>query len=148
MYIYRITESLRLEKTSKIKSNYQPITTVPAKPCPKVPYLRVFWTPPGMVTPPLPWAACYIIMYVYIYISLHTYTRIYEWVYDFYHIFVLFYIGVINKALLSLFNKWKTGIMILYSLDQRWCNWDAGGALWVRNCWRSILSSDPCSQEG
>jgi len=47
-----------LEKTSKIiKSNHQPIATVPAKPCPKVPHLHVFWTPPGMGTPPLPWAA-------------------------------------------------------------------------------------------
>jgi len=56
---YRIVESLRLEKASKIiKSNCQPITTVPAKPCPEVPHLHVFWRPPGMVTPPLPWAAC------------------------------------------------------------------------------------------
>jgi len=32
------TESLRLEKTSKIiKSNHQPITTLPSKPCPEVP---------------------------------------------------------------------------------------------------------------
>jgi len=32
-----------LEKTSKIiKSNHQPITTTPAKPCPEVPYLPVF----------------------------------------------------------------------------------------------------------
>ena len=55
----RIVESLRLEKTSKIvKSNHQPDTTVPAKPCPEVPYLHIFWTPPGMMTPPPPWAAC------------------------------------------------------------------------------------------
>ena len=53
---HRITDSLRLEKTSK--SNRQPNTTMPAKPCPEVPYLHIFWTPPGMVTPPLPWAAC------------------------------------------------------------------------------------------
>jgi len=56
---YRIIESLRLEKTSKIvKSNRRPNTTMPAKPCPEVPHLHSFWTPPGMVTPPLPWAAC------------------------------------------------------------------------------------------
>ena len=54
----RITEPLRLEKTSKIiKSNRQPNTTTPTKQCPEVPHLHVFWTPPGMVTPPLPWAA-------------------------------------------------------------------------------------------
>ena len=52
-------ESLRLEKTSKIiRSNRQPIITMPSKPCPEEPYLHVFWTLPGMVTPPLPWAAC------------------------------------------------------------------------------------------
>jgi len=35
---HRIIESLRLEKTSKItKSNHQPNTTMPAKPCLKVP---------------------------------------------------------------------------------------------------------------
>ena len=52
------TESSRLEKTSKIiKSNHLPNTTMPAKPCPQVQYLHVFWTPPGTVTPPLPWAA-------------------------------------------------------------------------------------------
>ena len=39
-----ITESLRLEKTSKIiQSNCQPNTTMPVKPCPEVPRLRVFW---------------------------------------------------------------------------------------------------------
>ena len=54
-----ITKSLRLEKISKvINSNHQPNTTMPAKPCPEVPHLNVFWTPPGMVTQPLPWAAC------------------------------------------------------------------------------------------
>ena len=53
----RIIESLRLKKASTIiKSNHQPITTMPAKPCPEVPHLHVFWTPPGMVTPPVPWA--------------------------------------------------------------------------------------------
>ena len=40
----RIVESLRLEKTSKIiKSNHQPNTTMPTKPCPEVPYLNVFF---------------------------------------------------------------------------------------------------------
>jgi len=54
-----ITESLTLEKTSKIiKSNRQPNTTIPTKPCPEVPHLHFFLTPLGMVTPPLPWAAC------------------------------------------------------------------------------------------
>ena len=44
--IYRITESLRLEKTSKItKSSCQPNATVPAKPCPEVPCLHIFNTP-------------------------------------------------------------------------------------------------------
>jgi len=38
----RIIESLRLEKTSKIKSNCQPIITTPAKPCPEVSHLHVF----------------------------------------------------------------------------------------------------------
>jgi len=38
-----------LEKTSKIiKSNRQPNTTMPAKPCPKVQYLHIILTPPGM----------------------------------------------------------------------------------------------------
>jgi len=38
----RILESLRLEKTSKIiKSNHQPNTTMPAKPCPEVQHLDV-----------------------------------------------------------------------------------------------------------
>ena len=36
-------ELLRLGKTSKIiKSNHQPITTMPAKPCPEGPHLQVF----------------------------------------------------------------------------------------------------------
>ena len=44
--------------TSKIiRSNRQHKTTVPAKPCSEVPHLHIFWTPPGMGTPPLPWAA-------------------------------------------------------------------------------------------
>ena len=55
---WRITESLRLEKTPKIvKSNCQPNTTVPAKSYPELQYLHVLWIPPGMGTPPLPWAA-------------------------------------------------------------------------------------------
>ena len=37
-----ITESLRLEKISKIKSNHLPNTTMPTKPCPEVPHLHVF----------------------------------------------------------------------------------------------------------
>jgi len=40
---HRSIESLRLEKTSKIiKSNRQANTTMPAKPCPQVPYLQFF----------------------------------------------------------------------------------------------------------
>jgi len=56
-----ITEShrLRLEKTSKIiNSSCQTNAAMPAKPCPEVPHLHVFLKRPGMVTPPLPWAAC------------------------------------------------------------------------------------------
>jgi len=35
-----------LEKTSEIiQPNGQPITTTPAKPCPKVPHPHIFWTP-------------------------------------------------------------------------------------------------------
>ena len=57
--VHRITESLRLEKTSKMmKFNHHPSTPISAKPCPQVPHPHVFWTPPGKVTPPLPWAAC------------------------------------------------------------------------------------------
>ena len=42
-FIEKIIESLRLDKTSKIiKSNCQPNTTMPAKPCPKVPHLHIF----------------------------------------------------------------------------------------------------------
>jgi len=53
-----IIESLRLEKNSKIiRSNRQPITTMTAKPCPKVPYLHVFEHLQEMVIPRLPWAA-------------------------------------------------------------------------------------------
>ena len=41
-------------ETSKIiKSNCQPITTMPAKPCPEMPHLHSYWTPPGMGTPSL-----------------------------------------------------------------------------------------------
>jgi len=55
-----IIDSLRLAKTSKIiKSNRHPNTTMPTKPYPEVPHLHVFWTSPGIVTPPLPWAACF-----------------------------------------------------------------------------------------
>ena len=44
----RIIESLRLEKTSKIiKSNHQPTTTIPAKPCPEV---QQHWGQGGRVT--------------------------------------------------------------------------------------------------
>jgi len=40
--VYRIVESLRLEKISKIiKPNRQSITTMSAKPCPEVPYQHV-----------------------------------------------------------------------------------------------------------
>jgi len=40
---HRITESLRLEKTSKMtKSKHQPNTSMPAKPCPKVPHRHIF----------------------------------------------------------------------------------------------------------
>ena len=50
--------TLRLEKNSKIiKANHHPKTTMRAKPCPELPHLHGFWTPPGMGTPPLPWAA-------------------------------------------------------------------------------------------
>ena len=49
---HKIMESLSLKKTSK--TNSQSNTTMPAKPCPDVPYLHAFLTPPGMVTPPLP----------------------------------------------------------------------------------------------
>ena len=42
LHNHGIIESLRLEKTSKIiKSNHPPNTTMPAKPCPKVPHLHV-----------------------------------------------------------------------------------------------------------
>jgi len=52
-YSHRIIELLRLEKASKtFKSNRHPNTTMPAKPHPEVPYLYVFLTLPGMVTPP------------------------------------------------------------------------------------------------
>jgi len=55
---HRTVEPLRLEKTSKIiQSRRWPNTTMPAKPCPEVPHLHIFWTHPGMVTPSPPWAA-------------------------------------------------------------------------------------------
>jgi len=54
----RITESLRLEKTSEITiSNHQPNPTVPAKPCPEMSHPHGFLIPPGMGTPPPHWAA-------------------------------------------------------------------------------------------
>jgi len=57
--IQRIIESLMLEKTSKInKSNHQAMPAMPTQPCPSVPHLHSPQTPPGMVTPPPPWAAC------------------------------------------------------------------------------------------
>jgi len=41
---HRIIEPLRLEKTSKIiNSNQQPIATMPAKPCPELPHLHIFF---------------------------------------------------------------------------------------------------------
>jgi len=40
--IHRITESLRLEETSEIKSNRPPNIIMPAKPCPQVPHPHVF----------------------------------------------------------------------------------------------------------
>jgi len=47
-----------MEKTSKIiKSNHHPNTTMPAKPYPEVPHLHIFWIPPEIMTPELPWAA-------------------------------------------------------------------------------------------
>ena len=51
-------ESVVLEKTSKIiKSNRQPITTMPTKPCPQG-HVYMFLKPcAGMVTLPLLWAA-------------------------------------------------------------------------------------------
>ena len=55
---WRMTESLRLGQTSEItRSSRHPNPTMPGKLCPEVPHLQSFWTPPGMVTPPLPWAA-------------------------------------------------------------------------------------------
>jgi len=40
--LFSFIESLRLEKTSKIKFHHQPNTTMPAKPYPEVPYIHVF----------------------------------------------------------------------------------------------------------
>jgi len=52
-------ELFRLEKTFKISEfNYKPNTTkATTKPCPEGPRLHVSQTPPGTVTPPLPWVA-------------------------------------------------------------------------------------------
>ena len=54
--INRITESLRLEKTSEIiLSNGLSNHTMPTKPHPSVPHPLLSWEPPGMkVIPPLP----------------------------------------------------------------------------------------------
>ena len=60
LWVSKIIQSLRLEKTSKIiKSNHQPNTTVPTKPCPELPHLYIFRTPPRMATPSLPWAGLF-----------------------------------------------------------------------------------------
>lgn len=50
-------------------------------------------------------------------VSLHMYTYVYE--------FTECIILIIEKALLHMFYKWETGIMISYSLDQRQFNGDA-----------------------
>lgn len=56
---HRITDSLRLEKITKItSSNHQPIPTMFTESCPSVLHLHIYWTPPELVTPPTPWAAC------------------------------------------------------------------------------------------
>jgi len=50
-----------LEKTFKIIKSYcKPNTAKYTNiPCPQVPHLRIFQLPSGMVTQPLPWAACF-----------------------------------------------------------------------------------------
>jgi len=54
----RITESLRLERTSEVIDSHHPPTTNAAHcPRPSVPHLHGSGTPPGAVTPPHPWAA-------------------------------------------------------------------------------------------
>ena len=56
---HRIIESLKLEKTSKVIRSSRPLnTTMPTNSCPELPYLHVFGTPPGMMTPPSPWEGC------------------------------------------------------------------------------------------
>jgi len=45
-----------LQKSSSPIIHLPPI--LPTKPRPLVPHLHCSWTPPGMVIPPLPWAAC------------------------------------------------------------------------------------------
>lgn len=52
---FRITESLGLDKTSKINSNHQPsnTTTLTTKPCPQVSHPHILLAFPGMVTTPL-----------------------------------------------------------------------------------------------
>ena len=55
---HRITESLRLERPLRSSSP----STNPTQPCPlttsSVPHPHSSGTPPGMVIPPSPWAAC------------------------------------------------------------------------------------------
>jgi len=54
-----MVESPRLGKAAEItKANRHPNTPLPAKPRLEVPHPHGFWTPPGMRTPPPPWAAC------------------------------------------------------------------------------------------
>ena len=43
---------------SWVGKDHPPTTTPPTKPYPEVPHLHIFLTPPGMGTPPPPWAAC------------------------------------------------------------------------------------------
>lgn len=51
------TEPLNRYCDSAIDHRVQPSPGTATKPCPQVPRLRVFRTPPGTATPP-PWAAC------------------------------------------------------------------------------------------
>lgn len=53
-YSYSFRKSLRLAETSIIRSNCQPILTVPTKPCPSLTHLHISLISPGTVTPPLP----------------------------------------------------------------------------------------------
>lgn len=49
-----------LEKTSKImeSKHYHYTATSTTKPQPQAPYLRIFWTVPGIAIQPIPWADC------------------------------------------------------------------------------------------